>query len=116
MIVTEEEAKTKRCQEAFGPMPQATVTMGQSVPFNHGASGQMQYWPPSMGTAPVNCLGSACMAWRAVMPTVERTETDLGCMPKGKDWHQVDRGESYGLVWERVVAPGGGFCGKAGKP
>jgi hypothetical protein len=38
MILTEEEAKTKRCQESFG--------------F------------PTQPAFPSHCIGSACMAWR----------------------------------------------------
>jgi hypothetical protein len=42
MIVTEEEAKTKRCQETFGPGTSEWITF----------------------PADRNCIGSACMAWR----------------------------------------------------
>lgn len=42
MIVTEEEAKTKYCQESFGP-----------------GSGSWETTP-----AQRRCMGSTCMAWR----------------------------------------------------
>lgn len=96
MIVTEEEAKTKRCQEAF-PAADALSMHGstESVPASSipmmgfasgaGAMGFARY------TAPTNCVGSACMAWRwgewAEDPT---TRQRLGGIR--------------------------GYCGKAGKP
>lgn len=43
MIVTEEEAKTKRCQESF-PSPMVSRT-------------------DSKWASPSHCIGSACMAW-----------------------------------------------------
>lgn len=43
MILTEEEAKTKRCQEGFWPY----------APMHSISS-----------AAPLTCIGSACMAWR----------------------------------------------------
>lgn len=46
MIVTEEEAKTKQCQEGIMPtmvMPSGSVSYAYTVP---------------------RCRGSACMAWR----------------------------------------------------
>lgn len=53
MILTEREAKTKRCQESFGD---GFVTEQQS-----------QIWAPtgrSAHSSPLHCIGSACMAWR----------------------------------------------------
>lgn len=93
MIVTEEEAKTKRCQESFA------ACTGVSV---DGAVYQSSWShpPPPLGgpgycatvfTAPMNCLGSACMAWRWRLA--------------GPD-HNIDRGDG-----EKV-----GYCGKAGRP
>ena len=57
MIVTEEEAKTKRCQESFGdgavsPAGLTTVAMA------HYGSAYAQITSPSM------CIGTNCMAWR----------------------------------------------------
>lgn len=43
MILTEEEAKTKRCQEGFWPY----------APMHSKDS-----------AAPLTCIGSECMAWR----------------------------------------------------
>ena len=54
MSVTEEEAKTKRCQEGFGP-PLSDLPM--TFPMGGGGG-----WPAH--TSPVHCIGSACMAWR----------------------------------------------------
>jgi hypothetical protein len=66
MIVTEEEAKSKRCQESFGdtvvsPMGYSTVGLSpfqHSVSYSGGAAGSVVQSSPSM------CIGSACMAWR----------------------------------------------------
>lgn len=46
MIVTEEEAFTKRCQEGFGP-----------------SSDKREDPDNGLWTQPSNCLGSGCMAW-----------------------------------------------------
>lgn len=62
MIVTEEEAKTKRCQESFGNEyrtpngNEATVSMN---PFGHQWSSGI-----AAHASPSHCIGSACMAWR----------------------------------------------------
>lgn len=64
MLLTEEEAKKTRCQESF-PVCAGTSSTGHSVstasPFAHGYSGGAGF---AMHTAPLNCIGSACMAWR----------------------------------------------------
>jgi hypothetical protein len=75
MIVTEEEAKTKRCQESFPAadalspvgsteavaIPIQTVNYPSSFHGGFAAGGSMTY---ARHTAPTNCIGSACMAWR----------------------------------------------------
>ncbi len=57
MIVTEEEAKTKRCQEGFGP-PLHQPKHPDSVIGKIVGPGEV------IVTAPIHCIGSACMAWR----------------------------------------------------
>jgi hypothetical protein len=62
MIVTEIEAKTKRCQESFGDTVVTTgghaITSQMGVPYSGlGASHAVQ-------SSPSMCLGSACMAWQ----------------------------------------------------
>ena len=47
-MVTEAEAKTKRCQESFGP--------AHSPLHERGI------------ISPVTCIGSECMAWRWLSP------------------------------------------------
>lgn len=89
MIVTEQEALTKRCQESFG---------------SHGAFTDAE---PELGreivTATRNCLGSACMAWRwkGIINVYEAVPEDQKAKV-GADFTVRD-----GI---------GGYCGKAGLP
>ncbi len=79
MTLTEEEAKkTKRCQESFGP-PATPMQMSYTVGVGIAAH-----------TAPLMCLGSACMAWR---------------------WVQIIGGDGF-----TPMDTDKGYCGKAGKP
>lgn len=94
MIVTEEEAKTKRCQESFAA--QAVVTPdGSPLVMATSSWGSAKY----VTTAPANCIGSACMAWRwkwnVTLPLVGV------------------------VVHSHILASDGGklgYCGKAGEP
>lgn len=75
MIVTEQEAKTKRCQEGYAASPgaalnpstdyvhQSFVVPSLSVPSSHGASFGATATTAAPITAPIFCLGGACMAW-----------------------------------------------------
>lgn len=57
MIVTEQEASTKRCQESFGD--NNVTSTGHIVAVNmYGGGGTT-----AIGTSPSMCLGAACMAW-----------------------------------------------------
>ena len=56
MIVTEEEAKTKRCQESY-PACREVSPEGHHISASTGGGYATQ-------TAPSFCIGSACMAWR----------------------------------------------------
>lgn len=99
MIVTEEEAKTKRCQEGFaaatgisadGRPVMQPASAGPVHP--HGAAG---YYAVSHGGAPMNCLGSGCMAWRwAQKPNFDFSVHNI----EAPAWLDTDRG----------------YCGKAG--
>lgn len=102
MIVTEEEAKTKRCQESFA------ACTGVSV---DGAVYQSSWShpPPPLGgagdgatvfTAPMNCLGSACMAWRWTREASFERVGPLEIRREGQG--------PYSATY--------GFCGKAGRP
>jgi hypothetical protein len=73
MLTTEAEAKTKRCQEGYAASPGAAkepvteyTTAHQAVPMMSaaGAGGFAMTSTVSPMTAPIFCLGSACMAWR----------------------------------------------------
>jgi hypothetical protein len=94
VIVTEEEAKTKRCQESF-PAAEGLTTGGytESVPFPPNVVSYNAAGSYARQTAPSMCIGSACMAWRW-------------------DRYYDDDGE------ERIVTGQGqkpcGYCGKAG--
>ena len=56
MTFTEDEAKTKRCQESFGD--------GNVTAQGHMVSVQAGYGAAyAMGTSPSMCIASRCMAW-----------------------------------------------------
>lgn len=57
MIVTEEEAKTKRCQESYAACSQVT-------PEGHTFAMAFSGGAYATATAPSMCIGSRCMAWR----------------------------------------------------
>lgn len=56
MIVSEEEAKTKRCQQSFGDRRTSLDARTVAMASPYGSS----YEVP---TSPTHCIGSACMAW-----------------------------------------------------
>lgn len=72
MILTEAEAKTKRCQEAFpaayglskdGQQSHPIATHSVAGPAMMGGAGYAVYSEPT-GGAPFYCLGAGCMAWQ----------------------------------------------------
>lgn len=95
MIVTEEEAKTKRCQESFGPLyvtergGETYVPPFTAVPFAYNAS--VATGGPHLPTiaTPSHCIGSACMAWR---------------------W-----ANAFDKNGDHIPSKTKGYCGKAGK-
>jgi hypothetical protein len=94
VIVTEEEAKTKRCQESFGDT--IVTNNGHSFassspsPFQHGYSYPGGAQAFAVQTSPSMCIGSACMAWRWAIASAPYR----------------DKGDIYSQ----------GYCGKAGHP
>jgi hypothetical protein len=85
MILTEEEAKAKRCQEGF---PGNAVADGK---YRDGAAST--HWTTRSGdeggafTSPTYCLGSGCMAWRWTTRDGQ-TKTDNGyCGKAGRPEH-----------------------------
>jgi hypothetical protein len=99
MIVTEDEAKTKRCQEGY-PASDG-VTDGDSL-YNQktvpalssvSAFGGMGFATVATSmTAPMHCIGSSCMAWRWYIDLDRMTVRDVNYTNRN------------------------GYCGKAGKP
>lgn len=76
MIVTEEQAKTMRCQEAFpaagsishdGEMVSTAINSADSSyrfgGGGHGGGSWASYTSVQSGGAPVNCITTRCMAW-----------------------------------------------------
>ncbi len=61
MILTEEEAKTKSCQESFGD---TAVSQSGHYVAGPAAPGVYAGGTVAIGTSPSHCIGSACMAWR----------------------------------------------------
>lgn len=108
MILTEEEAKTKRCQESFGPA--YTTPDGRSMmAVIYGAGYAVQ-------ASPSHCIGSGCMAWRwQHKPNTELCTTKDGEYPMhGTGWKLEERSPN-GATYSRI-RPGEGYCGKAGNP
>jgi hypothetical protein len=83
MILTEQEAQTKRCQESFGPPLSQDGMSAAASPISVYQAVQ---------TSPMNCIGSACMAWR---------------------WVEGERSQG---MFQGVSPPTKGYCGKAGRP
>jgi hypothetical protein len=91
MTLTEDEAKTKRCQESY---PAADGV-------NPGGFAEVSPSPisPSWGAsaaricAPMFCIGSGCMAWRWATPQVVH---------------------KYNQPTGEIIVKG--YCGKAGRP
>jgi len=108
MILTEEEAEAKRCQESFGS--QAMAPMGAFPSTMHAVA--------AAPMSPMNCIGSACMAWR--------WHGDWGDRPVDESvlkhwerngWVKVeDPFLEVGTVAIRFNGRRDGYCGKAGKP
>lgn len=88
MITTEEEAQTKRCQESY---PAATASHNDI---------------PTYTMAPINCIGSGCMAWRWVRENMYVPV--LPSEPGGADFILHEQAGDYSTAR--------GYCGKAGKP
>jgi hypothetical protein len=113
MLLTEEEAKNKRCQESFGP---------PSDPFPNGVAYSVSV---AAFMSPSNCLGSACMAWQWGGPREYEYGKDfeVGHAPADPGWETY---ETYHVVegssvvkfnkWRRLLPGRKGYCGKAGRP
>lgn len=128
MIVTEEEAKTKRCQESFGQYYITPTGEGSHQPIVHGVgyqhgAGYAVSSMPALPTvaSPSHCIGSACMAWRFHGgQTYERgTPLPEGTNPADPEWEKYGdpylASGCYMQQWRRPL-PRDGYCGKAGSP
>jgi hypothetical protein len=106
MIVTEEEAKTKRCQESFGDhYLTADGNSVISVSMNFGAAVALQ-------ASPSYCIGSACMAWRWKRGSLYRPVDPADQLPQTHaNFHTFEEIEEKG-----DYSTTHGYCGKAGKP
>ncbi len=111
MILTEEEAKTKVCQESM--MPAISMASGAS---SSGVAG--------MGFMPRHCIGSVCMAWRwhdkPVQPMtlpINESEHVSGMLKRDGSPYVEGDGDNRRAMqrWEPRFQPTG-YCGKAGKP
>lgn len=69
MIVTVQEASTKRCQESYGPPLSPTGAIYSTSTVSYGA-GSMGY-SMAVGTSPSYCIGPACMAWKFAGQTID---------------------------------------------
>ena len=98
MIVTEQEAKTKRCQESFGDGNLGSGFAEPRPAFSFGGAGFVT--TAAATTSPMYCIGSACMAWRWHAWATYK--------------HRDDDGRSFDM--EVRLSETHGFCGKAGIP
>lgn len=64
MLLTEEEAKTKRCQESFGDRVMGDGGIAMVKPSVDPLSTGNEEIEVAHFTSPSFCIGSACMAWR----------------------------------------------------
>jgi hypothetical protein len=106
MIVTVEEAATKRCQEGYAASkgvtmrpadPPITTYAPQAIPSINamGAGYSTMSAVPEQGpTAPFYCIGPACMAWKWAMQFDANGDNEWGQW-RTKDGQQL------------------GYCGKA---
>lgn len=95
MIVTEEDAKTKRCQESYAAAGGLSVDGHiEAVPMPPDAISFTPQLTFQRQNAPAYCIGSDCMAWRWV---------------REREWMP---NREFGHIAEEKI----GFCGKAGKP
>ena len=103
-MMTEDEALTKWC-------PQSRVVLdyggGHATSANRGDADESDHlWIDS------RCVGSACMAWRAVTEK-ERHSTKGPPIPPGWELDKwADTGTPDYVGMKRTV----GFCGLAGRP
>ena len=104
MILTEEEAKTKRCQESF-PAAEGLSAGGftEAVPLPPNAFSAGYVSSYAKQTAPLMCIGSACMAWRWVRETLYHPDP-------------LDPTHFTKLEWVGDYSTTHGYCGKAGRP
>jgi hypothetical protein len=98
VLLTEDEAKTKRCQESFGDTNVTPTGHMMNVPVfaspSAGAAGV------ALTTSPSMCIGSACMAWR-----------HWGIRTNNGDLRETVPHVRPSSFEEQI-----GYCGKAGRP
>jgi len=69
MTLTEDEAKTKRCQESFAAAEGLSIGgFAEAAPFPPNVVSYNATASYARQTAPSHCIGSACMAWRWRFP------------------------------------------------
>lgn len=136
MMLTEQEASTKRCQEGYAASPGASKNPQTDYM-------QQSFMVPSMSslslgsaavattaaavTAPIFCLGSACMAWRWYddVDYEDGEPLPFGATPADPGWEKdgevwvagagILKGGEMRQRWRRPLARKG-YCGKAGAP
>lgn len=95
MILSEQDASTKRCQESFGDQNYCPFGLSYPSPASPVPVYAAAY--VAQTTSPSQCIGSACMAWRW-----------LG-------WRDQN-GAVYANSTNRSGVEHVGYCGKAGTP
>lgn len=101
MILTEEEAKGKRCQESFSACRE--VSDRGHIYASVSTGGAFASY-----TAPAMCIGSACMAWRWKRGSVFHPAPPDPDNPGVAHFIEIENRGDYSKTH--------GFCGKAGRP
>lgn len=111
MILTEEEAKTKRCHEGYGQPLYNSQIVNPPTCVVHELRAAMAGGVAVMAS-PSHCIGSACMAWRWYGMKVNAD----GSIYNTTEAYRVASGLEQMPEKYKEAAVAVGYCGKAGKP
>src|SRR5882672_2807106 len=114
VIVTEEDAKAKRCHESFGD--------GWTTPDGRMATVGAASQGTALVASPYYCISSGCMAWRwsrqATLDEWEKVVPHPDDMKRYVLAGYEEDPNHRGAMRKKIsnAMPAFGYCGKAGKP